>query len=55
MFQQIYDFVTDPVKMGAVYGAVQLVAQAVMALAPSHTIAFKIAKYIVSGKARPAA
>lgn len=39
-------------KLGAIYGAVQGVAQIVMMFAPKHTIAFRWAKALVSGPPR---
>jgi hypothetical protein len=39
--------------IGAGYGALQAIAQFVMLWAPKHTIAFRVAKYLVSGKSRP--
>lgn len=38
--------------VGAVYGAVQALAQAFMLILPKNTIAFKIFKWLVSGPAR---
>lgn len=40
------------VKLGAVYGALQGVAQVVMMFAPKNTLAFRWAKSIVSGPPR---
>jgi hypothetical protein len=40
------------VKLGAAYAALQAVAQAVMVIAPKHTIVFKVAKFIVAGPSR---
>lgn len=41
-----------PVQVGAVYAAIQGIAQVVMLFAPKNTIAFRWAKYLVSGPAR---
>ena len=54
MFDKIIAFVSDPIMLGAAYGAIQGLAQFVMLVAPPHTVAFKVAKYLVSGKPRPA-
>lgn len=41
------------VTVGAIYGAIQAIAQAIMLLLPSNTVAWAIAKFIVAGPARP--
>lgn len=41
------------VLVGALYGAVQAIAQCIMLLLPSNTVAWAIAKFVVSGPARP--
>lgn len=51
----MFDFLNPDVvvKLGAVYGALQAIAQAVMLFVGKNTIAFKIAKYVTSGPQRP--
>lgn len=41
------------VSIGAIYGAAQAVAQCIMMFFPQNTVIWKIAKFIVSGPARP--
>lgn len=41
-------------KLGAVYGAVQGIAQVVMLFASRNTVAWRIAKYLTAGAQRPA-
>lgn len=40
------------VLVGAGFGALQMIGQFLMLFLPKNTIAFKVAKYIVSGPAR---
>ncbi len=42
-------------KLGAAYAAVQGIAQFLMLVLPTHTVAWKIAKYLTSGPQRPQA
>lgn len=44
----------DAQVVGAAYGAIQAVCQVLLLVLPSHTVAWKIAKYLTSGPARPA-
>lgn len=41
------------VYIGAIYGAGQAIAQCIMLFFPSNTVIWRIAKFIVSGPARP--
>lgn len=41
------------VSVGAIYGAAQAIAQCIMLFFPANTVIWNIAKFIVSGPARP--
>lgn len=49
----MFNFDSDTLlKLGAGYAALQAVAQFVMVVASKNTIAFKVAKFVVSGPSR---
>ncbi|CAK0755270.1 hypothetical protein CCP3SC15_2050002 [Gammaproteobacteria bacterium] len=45
--------VKSAIEVGAVYGAIQVIAQLAMAVFPSNTVVWRVAKWFLSGAARP--